>query len=121
MKSTDIMTPQQIISGMREKNRELSKSNDDLIDLAESMAQAKRDYAVAFSKKILDLKPAHPATLLLDIVRGDENIAKLRFEKDVAKEVYSACRQNIKNIHMGLETYRSILTWQRAELNAPNA
>lgn len=116
------MTPQEIMNGMRSKNQALTQKNDDLIDLAEGMAKSKRDYAIAFAAKILELKgEGKAATLIPDLARGDKVIAELRMTKDIDKAVYSACVQSIKDIHIALETYRSLLTWMRHELNAPNA
>ncbi len=116
------MTPQEIMNGMKSKNQALTQKNEDLIDLAEGMAKSKRDYAVAFARKILELKgEGKAATLIPDLARGDKGIAELRMTKDVDKAVYDACRQSVKDIHIALETYRSILTWQRAELNSPGA
>lgn len=54
-------------------------------------AEAERKYRVLKAKKILELKDkGYPATLIIDIVKGMEDVAKLKFERDVAESVYKA-------------------------------
>lgn len=110
------MTPQDIIKGIQNKNRELTRKNLELQELSEKVAQAKFLYRVAKSKKILELKGKHPATLLGDIIKGDEEIAELRLEFDIADGVYKACRESIQDIRIAIDSYRSLLTWLKAEM-----
>ena len=61
-------------------------------------AQAEHDYKVALSKKILSERDKGiPVTIISDICRGDEGIAKLRFERDVAEVAYKATQEGINS------------------------
>lgn len=59
-------------------------------------AQAEHDYRVALSKKVLtERDKGTPVTIISDVCRGDREIAKLRFERDVAETVYDAAKEAI--------------------------
>lgn len=59
-------------------------------------AEAERQYRKALATKILMLKvQGTPATVAQDIARGDEEVANLRFERDVAEGVRDAAAQSI--------------------------
>lgn len=110
------MTPSEMMKGMQEKNRLLTSKNDEYITLSESCADAKRNYGIALAKKILELKlDNQPATLILQLAKGDSIVAETRYKRDVAKGVMDACRESIKDIRTAIDTYRSLLTWLREE------
>jgi len=113
------LTPQEIINGVRNKNRQLTDKNDELKVLIEEFSMATADYRIERAKKILDLKSqGHPVTLIKELANGDKNIAELKYKMMVAEGVYNACRSAINNIRISIDSYRSILTWLRAELNS---
>lgn len=113
------MTPQQIMNGMHEKNRQLSMKNDELLVLSEKMAAGERDYKIAYAKKALELRSdGFPATLINQLCLGDKTVAGLRYERDVAEGVYNACRESIRALHRAIDTYRSLLAWQKAEFQS---
>ena len=110
------MKPDEIIRGIKSKNQMLTQKNEELIELSEIAAQAKKKYAIALATELLSLKSlGHPATLIKELAQGNKVVAELRFEKDVAKGVHDACRESIKDIRTHLDSYRSILTWEREE------
>ena len=107
---------QKLMDGMMEKNRLLTSKNDEYIQLTEKHADAKRDYGVSLAKRIIGLKfDKHPATLILQLAKGDSAVAELRYKRDVAKGVMDACRESIKDIRSAIDSYRSLLTWEREE------
>lgn len=111
------MTPQQIINGLREKNQELSLKNDEYIRLSDAMAQAEMDYNIAYAEKILRLKAdGEPVTTAKDLAKGDKYVAKLRYAYIGAEGAFNACRERIKDLRSAIETYRSLLSWQKAEM-----
>lgn len=60
-------------------------------------AQAEHDYRVAMAKKTLILRDEkYPATLIGDLVRGDDEIARLRMDRDTAQTVYEAAQETIR-------------------------
>ena len=112
------MTPGEIMNGLKEKNRMLSAKNDEYIDLAEISAQKERDYQQALSKQILSLKAdGIPVTIIKDIARG-VHVADLKFEWTVAAAVTRACLNAITILTSQIDTYRSLLSWLKAEMQS---
>ena len=111
------MTPDQIMKGMSQKNLLLSEKNLELLDLAEMKAQAERAYNIAFAETVLRLKPDHPATLIPVLVKGDKDVAKLKYQYDLQDGIYKACLESLKDIRTAIDCYRSMLSWEKEELN----
>ncbi len=110
------MTPHDMMRGMQQKNQQLTSKNTEYIELTEKYAAAKRDYNISLARKTLDLKfEKQPATLILQLAKGDPVVADLRYKRDVAKGVMDACRESIKDIRSAIDSYRSLLTWEREE------
>ena len=111
------MTPDAIMQGLQEKNRELTMKNDELIRLVEDAAEKKRDYLIAMTTKITELRiGGESITLIRDLVKGDKAVAPLQYKWDISEGVLLACRERIKDLRESIGTYRSILTWKRVEL-----
>ena len=107
----------EIMKGMRKKNQELGMMNESASDLAEKSAQAERNYNVAFATKIIDLRShGEPATLVPTMAKGDKVVADLRIKMLIAEGVLNANREAIKNHRGALETYRSLLSWEKSEM-----
>ena len=109
------MTPQQLMDGLRDKNRLLTQKNDELLDLAEHSARKNMEHKTLFAKKMLELKQGHPVTILKSLCEGDKIVAQAKFEADVAEAVYKACRESINDIRTAVDTYRSLLSWEKEE------
>lgn len=63
-------------------------------DAAEKRAEAELIYRKALARKIVELHAEGVAwTVAQDVARGDEKVAQLRFERDVAKGVLDAVEQ----------------------------
>lgn len=59
-------------------------------------AQTERDYRMALSKRLTVLRAEGAAvTHLLDIAKGEPEIAKLRFERDIADSLYQSALEAI--------------------------
>ena len=64
-------------------------------------AQAEHDYRVAMRKKILEERSSGtPVTIISDLCRGDEEIAKLRLERDIALTVYESAKEAIQTFKL---------------------
>ena len=64
-------------------------------------AQAERDYKVALAKKIMqEREKGTPVTIMSDICKGDNEIARLRFERDCAEVVYKSAMEAIQSIKL---------------------
>ena len=109
--------PQAIMQGMIEKNRQLGMKVDELPTLAENMATAERDYNIAYAKCLLSLKAdGNAITTAKDLAKGDTGVADLLFKFRVAEAMLDACRKQIYALNTAIDTYRSLLSWEKAEL-----
>ena len=60
-------------------------------------ADAESKYRQALSKKILEERDSKtPVTIISDVCRGNPEIAKLKFERDVAEVTYKAAAEAIQ-------------------------
>lgn len=85
-----------LINELGAKSALLDKAITQLGIRGKIYAQAERDYRVALSKEILLARDkGMPVTIVSDVCRGKAEIAKLRFEKDVAEVSYSAAKEAI--------------------------
>ena len=109
---------QRMINVLGDKNRELTAKNTEMQELVEKAAQAKHDYLIAFTAKIVKLRIAgEPATLAKELAKGDEEVARLQYKWDIAEGVLLACRERIKDLRdAASNSARSILSFCKTEL-----
>jgi len=113
------MNPQQIINGLEDKNRQLTLKNDELAELYQSLSEAERQYNIAYAQKVTQLRmDGEPITLAKDLAKGDKIIADLFYKMRIAEGVLNACREKIKDLRSAIDTYRSLLSWLKAELES---
>ena len=111
------MTPQQLMDGMAQKNRELTTKNDELKDLYDAHADAERTYNIAYAQKVISLRmDGEPITLAKDLAKGDKVIADLFYKMRIAEGVLNVCRERIKDLRSSIDTYRSVLSFLKAEM-----
>lgn len=68
---------------------------------AGNYAKAQCDYRIALAKKELELRSEkYPASLVYDIARGDENVAKLKQNEINTEGVYKANQEAINSIKL---------------------
>ena len=73
----------------------------------EESAMAERDYRIALSKKILILRDAKiPVTIIGDLARGDEQVAELKFKRDVSEALFESVKQAIFTLRLQLKIAR---------------
>lgn len=59
-------------------------------------ARTEADYRIALARKmLLERNAGMPVTIIGDICRGDEKIAELKMERDIAEALYESCKQAI--------------------------
>ncbi|CAM3732239.1 hypothetical protein [Mesobacillus zeae] len=86
-----------VIAEMREVRQRLNVASKQIFSLATAKAEAERNYKVALRQEILKLKSeGFPATLINDLAKGEERIAQLRLERDIAKEMYLSGLESMK-------------------------
>lgn len=88
----------------------------DLMDRLEK-AKTERDYKIKQAQEILKLKAdKYPATLIMELVKGNEEVAELRLQRDIAESAYFVGLEAMNNLRLEIEIIRSKLTWLRNEL-----
>lgn len=93
-------------------SKRLEEGSKEIFNLAKEMAEKERDYrrALAIEKMRLREEEKLPVGLIDDVSRG--NLADLRFERDLAKEKYTAGRDSLKAIQIQIGALQSILRLQ---------
>ena len=110
-----MLTPIEIMDGLIKKNHELDAKTKEYADLIEECAECERVYHIALAKKALAMKAdGESVTFISSYVKGDKTIADLRFDYHVAEAKTKACLQAIKDIRVMIDSYRSLLAWEKA-------
>lgn len=86
---------------IEEKQKMLDKAVDNLATNGYDYAQKEKEYKIAINKKALELKDQDmPVTLINQVIYGYEDIAELRFKRDVAKVKYKANLEYINTMKL---------------------
>ena len=113
----EIMNPQNILEKLDSCVIALNKGNYNMKTLGLEKAKTERDYRVKQAQMILKLKAeGYPATLIMELVKGNEEVAELRLKRDIAESSYYVGIQAMENLRLEIEILRSKLTWMRTEL-----
>lgn len=71
---------------IEEKMNKAEQSLSEYKKLSKDYAIKERNYRTALSKRLLERRAEGlPVTNLVDVVKGEEDIARLRFERDIAE------------------------------------
>jgi hypothetical protein len=104
------------MDGLKAKNLALGNKVDELPKLGEDMAQAERDYNMAYARKLLILQEEGCAvTVQKKLVDGDKHVSELLFKFRVAKVVYDSAKKKSDSLNVNIDTYRSLLSWYKQE------
>lgn len=115
------MNPNQVIEQLKVLGNELNTANRKLYQAAEEKAKAEREYRKALAVKELELKQeGNPATLIIDLARGDEKVSLLKLERDTQVAIYESCKYEINALHDRISIGQSILAWLKNEFKASN-
>ena len=113
------MTPADIMAGLTKQNRLLTSKNDDYQLLVDKRAVAERNYNMAVAEMTIKLRLSDtPVTVIDKMVKGDSGVSKLKYDYDVSQGVEKACLLSIKAAMSAIDTYRSLLSWLKAELQS---
>jgi hypothetical protein len=114
---TEDIVPADLIRGLYENNSLLNQKNKEYIELSKKKYEAERAYRVCVHEQTLRYKmEGHPITIIKRLVDGEKAVVNTKFNFDVATEIHKACLESIKDIRTHIDTYRSLLTWVRAEM-----
>ncbi len=112
------MNPQALIERLDQCIVALGRGNTQMKILGLEKAKTERDYKVKQAQEILKLKAdKYPATLIMELVKGNEEVAELRLKRDIAESAYFVGLEAMSNLRLEIEIVRSKLTWLRNELN----
>lgn len=85
---------------------------------SKDLAQKEYLYRMALSKRLTELRAEGQAvTHLADIARGEEKIAKLRFDRDMAKGLYDSLQEaiNVYKIRLRVLENQYAREWGQAK------
>jgi alpha-amylase/alpha-mannosidase (GH57 family) len=103
----------EIIKEMREVRIRLNISAKEVFNLARAKAEAERKYRIALRQEKLKLREQGlAATLIDDLAKGEESIAQLRFERDIAKELYVGGLESMKQTRTEASLLQTISKYQ---------
>ena len=98
------MTGSELVQEMKQNITLLDAANASLPNRGRLFAKAEHDYSVAKSKEILiERANGTPVTILLEIVKGKPEIARLRMERDIAERMYESCREAINSYKLKIK------------------
>ena len=105
------MNPEEIINKLEYKVNELTIRNAKLKKLGIIKDRLEATYRCELRKELLQL------SLNNTNARGNEKIAQLRLNRDLAKIRYYLMKSSIENIKFEIEVLRSILIWLRVNFS----
>ena len=105
------MNPEEIINKLEYKVNELTIRNAKLKKLGIIKDRLEATYRCELRKELLQL------ALNNTNARGNEKIAQLRVNRDLAKIRYYLMKSSIENIKFEIEVLRSILIWLRVNFS----
>jgi hypothetical protein len=80
-----------------ETKKRLNIAASEIFTLARERAETEKAYKIALRHEILKLKTeGYPATLIMDLAKGSEHVADLRFQRDLAKTKYDSGRDSMR-------------------------
>lgn len=105
---------QDLIIESEELRKQLNDNIDELKKVGYKKAKAEYEYRVALSKGIMvQRSQGVPVTIINDVVRGNENIAKLKFQRDFAETLNDAAKQKIYATKIELEIVENQIEAER--------
>ncbi len=108
--------PHDLMNEMVGLGRKLAEKSNDYADLCKDFAEKERSYNVALVSKMMELKlpPYNIASTACEKhAKGDPSIARLRYDRDVARGIMRACEKAMSNLQTVLNAHQSILAWER--------
>ena len=119
------MNPEEIINKLEYKVNELTIRNAKLKKLGIIKDRLEATYRCELRKELLQLALNNTEISITGdiakdnakIARGNEKIAQLRLNRDLAKIRYYLMKSSIENIKFEIEVLRSILIWLRVNFS----
>ena len=110
------MNPAKLIHVIETLCRNLSIKNDEFTNLADTRAEAEKEYKMSVRKQILLHKEeGYAATLIPKLVEGHKQVAELKFKMDVAEALVKANIESCRSLVNQIDAARSLLSWLKSE------
>lgn len=94
-----------LFTELRDKQRILETALGELGKRGREKANAEQAYRTALAQKILvERDKGTPVTIISDVCRGDKEIAKLKFERDVADVMYDSAKEAVNVYKLAIRT-----------------
>ena len=85
--------------------------------LVQAYAQAEHNYRVALAKKMTELKlNGEKVTIISDLSRGDDVVAGLKKERDIADGILDACKSSIRSMQATMSGIQSLISTKKEEM-----
>jgi len=85
--------------------------------LVNAYAESEHNYRVALAKKMTELKlKGEKVTIISDLSRGDEVVAGLKKERDIADGVLDACKSSIRSMQATMSGIQSLISTKKEEM-----
>lgn len=103
----------EVTKAIRRTAERLENGVDTITKKAKEYAVAEREYRIALRKEIVKLRTEKmPVTLIADVARGSDDVADLKFNRDLAQETYKASRDMLNALSTEVSSLQSILKVQ---------
>lgn len=100
-----------ITKEMYEVSQRIDKASKEIFKLAKNKAEFERVYREALAKEIMKLRSENiPVSIISDLARG--NVAYLKFERDLAKDLYKSGISALEAIKTQASILQSICRYQ---------
>jgi hypothetical protein len=94
----------------QQKMKILDQTLSDLGRRGKAYAQAEKDYRMALAKRLLiERNNKMPTTILVDVCKGHEEVAALKFERDCTEAYYKTCLEGINVLKLEIKMLESQL------------
>lgn len=95
---------QDLINELNLHRGNLNRTIDELKILGTNKAEAEKNYRIALAKEMLRLRTeGTPVTIISDLCRGNEQIATLKMQRDIAESLYESNMQAIYNHKLNID------------------
>lgn len=105
---------QDLIIELKTLRNTLNKAIYELKERGQAKALAEKNYRIGLQKKILEERADKtPVTIINDICRGDEKIAELKLQRDIADSLYTSAYEKIHATKLELRIVENQLNAER--------
>ena len=100
-----------------EKSGWLTKKLSEQRSLVVAYANSEEAYRVALAKEMYKMKESgEKVTILSDLARGNEVVAGLKRERDIAEGVLDACKSAIRSMQSTMSALQSLISTKKEEM-----